>query len=448
MTLYDQLFCYPAMEQIFSDDSCVRSMLRFEAALAVAEGRTGVIPAGAAEKIAERCVAEKFDLSSLARDAERAGNIAIPLVKLLTEAVARQDQDAARFVHWGATSQDVIDTGFLLQLRDGLVLVEKDLAFLTETLVALANVHRTTLVVARTWMLQALPTTFGFIAAGWLDAILRHRRRLTEIRPRVLSLQFGGAVGTLAALRGDGPEVARALAGELQLALPAVPWHGHRDRLAETATFFGLLTGTLGKIARDISLHTQTEVAELFEPGGQGRGGSSTMPHKRNPVRCAVVLAAATSVPGLVSTVVAAMPQEHQRGLGGWHSEWETLPQIVRLSGGALHHLAEMLPHLEVDTKRMRQNLDATHGLIFAEAVSTAVAERVGKMQAHRLVEAACERSLAEGRSLQEVLRDDREFSGYLTPADFDSLFDAQSYLGSAEEFVDRVIAQANEFRR
>jgi 3-carboxy-cis,cis-muconate cycloisomerase len=448
MTLYDELFCYAALQQIFSDESRVKSILRFEAALAVAEGRTGVIPAGAAQKIAESCVAETFDLSSIARDAARAGNIAIPLLKLLTEAVARQDKEAARFVHWGTTSQDAIDTGFLLQLRDGLVLVEKDLAFLTETLMALAILHRTTLVVARTWMQQALPTTFGFIVAGWLDAILRHRRRLIEIRPRVLSLQFGGAVGTLAALRGDGPEVARALAGELQLALPAVPWHAHRDRLAEIATFFGLLTGTLGKIARDISLHSQTEVGELFEPGGQGRGGSSAMPHKRNPVTSAVLLAAATRVPGLVSTILSAMPQEHQRGLGGWHSEWETLSQIVRLSGGALHHLAAMLPHLGVDTKRMRQNLDTTHGLIFTEAVSTAVAERLGKIEAHHLVESACERSFAEGRSLKEVLRDDTELRGHLTLTDLDSLFDAKNYLGSVAEFVDRVIAQANEFRR
>jgi 3-carboxy-cis,cis-muconate cycloisomerase len=445
MMLYDELFCYPALEQIFSDDSCVKSILRFEAALAIAEGRTGVIPAALAQKITECSATEKFDLSSIARDAARAGNIAIPLVKFLTEAVARQDKEAARFVHWGATSQDAIDTGFVLQLRDALALVEKDLAFLTETLVALANLHRTTLVVARTWMQQALPTTFGFIVAGWLDAVLRHRRRLIEIRPRVLTVQFGGAVGTLAALRGDGPEVARALAGELQLALPATPWHGHRDRLAEIATFLGLLTGTLGKIARDISLHTQTEVGELFEPSGQARGGSSTMPHKRNPVTCAVVLAAATRVPGLVSTVLSALPQEHQRGLGGWQSEWETLPEIVRLSGGALHHLAETLPHLKVDTKRMSQNLDATHGLIFAEAVSTAIAERVGKMQAHHLIEAACKKSLAEGRPLKEVLRDDTELRGHLTPADLDSLFDAKNYLGSAEEFVERVIAQANE---
>ncbi len=448
MTLYDELYSYAALEQIFSDESCLKSILRFEAALALAEGHTGVIPQGAAQKIAECCAAGHFDLSAVAHDASQVGNIAIPLVKMLTEAVARQDKDAARFVHRGSTSQDAIDTGFILQLREALVLVEEDLGQLAGTLARLARRHRTTLVVARTWMQQALPTTFGLVAAGWLDAVLRHRQRLVEIRPRILSLQFGGAAGTLAALRRDGPEVARALAGELQLTLPAAPWHAHRDRFAEIATFFGLLTGTLGKIARDISLHTQTEVAELFEPTGQGRGGSSTMPHKRNPVTCAVVLAASTRIPGLVGTILSAMQQEHQRGLGGWHSEWETLPQIVRLSGGALRHLTEMLPHLEVDAEQMQRNLHATNGLIFAEAVSSAIADRLGKMQAHHLVEASCKKSLEERRPLKDVLRDDPELRGHLTPAELDSLFDAKNYLGSAEEFLDRVIAQANELSR
>jgi 3-carboxy-cis,cis-muconate cycloisomerase len=446
MTLFNELFSYSALGQILSDESRVRGILQFESALAKAEARAGVIPEGAAQKIAEHCLAEQFDPSTIAKEAALAGNIAIPLIKMLTEAVARQDKDAARFVHWGATSQDAIDTGFVLQLRDTLALVERDLARLCETLAALASTHRTSVVVARTWMQQALPTTFGFVVAGWLDAILRHRRRLKEIRPRVLSLQFGGAVGTLAALRGDGPEVARVLAGELQLALPTAPWHAHRDGMAEVATFFGLITGTLGKIARDISLHSQTEVLELFEPAGRGRGGSSTMPHKRNPVTCSIVLAASTRVPGLVSTILSAMPQEHQRGLGGWHAEWETLPEILRLSGGALHHLAEMLPHLEVDPQRMLQNLEATNGLIFAEAVSMALAERMGKMSAHLLVEAACTKSVAENRPLKEILHEDPALRGHLTPEDLESLFDARNYLGSAEEFVERIIAQVKEF--
>jgi 3-carboxy-cis,cis-muconate cycloisomerase len=446
MTLYAELFCYNALEQILSDESRVSAMLRFEAALAIAEARTGMIPAGSAQKIVEQCRAENFDLGTIAKEAATAGNIAIPLVKMLTEAVARQDKDAARFVHWGATSQDVIDTAFVLQLRDALQLVEKDLAQLSGALKTLAVTHRDTVVVARTLMQQALPTTFGFIVATWLDAILRQRRRLQEIRPGVLSLQFGGAVGTLAALRGDGPEVARALASELQLTLPSAPWHAQRDRMAEVATFIGVLTGTLGKIARDISLHAQMEIAELSEPTGAGRGGSSTMPHKRNPVTCSVVLAAATRVPGLVSSILSAMPQEQQRGLGGWHAEWETMPEIVRVAGGALHHLTEMIPQLEVNQERMRQNLETTRGLIFAEAVSMALADRMGKMPAHLLVEGACKKSLAENHPLIDVLRQEPGLRGHLTPADLESLFDPRNYLGSAEEFVDRVTAQAHEF--
>ncbi|MGB7846351.1 MAG: 3-carboxy-cis,cis-muconate cycloisomerase [Candidatus Acidiferrum sp.] len=447
MTLYDELFSYSALEQILCDESRVKGMLQFEAALARAEGRTGVIPEGSARKIAEHCRADQFDLVAIAKEAARAGNIAIPLVKMLTEAVGKQDKDAARFVHWGATSQDAIDTGFILQLRDAIALVERDLGRLSDTLAALATQHRTTVIAARTWMQQALPTTFGFVAAGWLDAVLRHRRRLMEIRPRILTLQFGGAVGTLAALAGRGTEVAKALAEELQLTMPPIPWHAHRDRMAEPATFLGLVGGTLGKIARDISLHMQTEVAELFEPAGEGRGGSSTMPHKRNPVSCAAVLAASTRVPGLVGTMLSAMPQEHQRGLGGWHAEWETLAEILRLSGGALHHMAEMLPSLEVDPDRMRQNLEATKGLIFAEAVSMALADRMGKLPAHMLVEAACKKARAENRPLKEVLREEPGLRGHLAPADLESLFDARNYLGSAVEFVEQVVSQAREFQ-
>ena len=448
MALFDELFSYSELQRVLSDESRIQGMLQFEAALARAEAHVGVIPAGSAAKIAEHCRAEQFDLPVIAKEAARAGNPAIPLVRMLTEVVATHDKDAARFVHWGATSQDAIDTGFILQLRDALLLMERDLANLCDYLVALAGQHRNTPIVGRTWMQQALPTTFGFIVAGWLDALLRHRRRLAEIRPRVLTLQFGGAVGTLAALSGHGSEVAKALAEELKLSLPASPWHAHRDRMAEAATFLSLLTGTLGKIARDISLHTQTEIGEFAEPAGEGRGGSSTLPHKRNPVTCSVVLAAATQVPGLVATMLAAMPQEHQRGLGGWQAEWETLPEILRLSGGALHHLAAMMPHLEIDTARMRENLEATKGLIFAEAVSMALADRMGKMPAHMLVEAACKKALAERRHLKEVLREDPGLHGHLTPADLASLFDVRNYLGSAEEFVQCVMDQAAEFPR
>jgi 3-carboxy-cis,cis-muconate cycloisomerase len=446
MSLFDELFSFAELQKILSDESRIQRMLDFEAALANAEAQVGLIPEQAARKIAEHCRVDQFDLSSIARHAAQAGNLAIPLVKSLTEAVAKQDKAAAGFVHRGATSQDVIDTGLILQLRDALTLLDKHLACLTQTLMALADQHRGTPMVARTWMQQALPTTFGFVVAGWLDAILRHRERLAECRPRVLALQFGGAVGTLAAFGERGPEVAKALAEALQLSLPTVPWHSHRDRVAEVATFLGLLSGSLGKIARDIVLHNQTEVAELFEPAAEGRGGSSTMPHKRNPVTCAVVLQAAARVPGLVSTILCALPQEYERGLGSWHAEWETFPEILRLAGGALHHLTKMLPALEVDREQMRLNLDASHGLIFAEAVSMALANRMGKMPAHANVERAAQKARVENRHLKDILREDPSLRGHLSSADLDNLFDAKNYLGSAETFVQQVLARARDF--
>jgi 3-carboxy-cis,cis-muconate cycloisomerase len=444
MRLFDKLFRYEAIDRIFSDEQYIQSLLDFEAALGRAEAKAGVIPTADAQIIAAACRAEQFDIEELASQAALSGNVAIPLVKKLTELVAKQNKDAARFVHWGATSQDSMDTAVVLQLRRALDVVDQDLARLTSTLASLADKHRATPIAARTWMQQALPTTFGFIVAGWLDAILRHRSRLSELRARNLTLQFGGAVGTLAALSGRGPAVAKALAEELHLPLPPIPWHTHRDCIVEIAAALGLCAGTLGKIARDISLHAQTEIAELAEPAGEGRGGSSTMPQKRNPVTCATVLAAAQRVPGLVSTMLSSMVQEHERGLGGWQAEWETLPELVSLSAGALHHLAEMLPGLHVDEKRMLKNLDATHGLIFAEAVTMALGDRLGKMPAHMLVEGACKKARAENRHLKAVLGEEPGIHGYLTLADLEGLFDVRNYLGSAEEFVRRVLAEVS----
>ncbi|HTB93544.1 MAG TPA: 3-carboxy-cis,cis-muconate cycloisomerase [Candidatus Sulfotelmatobacter sp.] len=442
MRLLDKLFRYDAIDRIFSDREYLQSLLDFEAALARAEAKAGVIPVTDAPIIAAACRAEQFDVDELATQATLSGNVAIPLIKALTAHVAIQSKDAARFVHWGATSQDAMDTAAMLQLRRALEIMDQDLARLSATLATLADKYRSTPIAARTWMQQALPTTFGFIAAGWLDAILRHRSRLSDLRSRNLALQFGGAVGTLAALSGRGPAVAKALSEELQLPLPAISWHTHRDRIIEIAAALGLCTGTLGKIARDISLHAQTEIAELGEPSGEGRGGSSTMPQKRNPVTCATVLAAAQRVPGLVSTMLSSMVQEQQRGLGGWQAEWETLPEIVSLSGGALHHLTEMLPGLHVDAKRMLKNLDATQGLIFAEAVTMALGERRGKLLAHTLIELACKRARLENRHLKDVLGAEPELNIHLPPAELERLFDVRNYLGSAEEFVRQVLAE------
>jgi len=443
MNLLDPLFRSPAVEKVFSNRATLQAMLDFEAALARAEARAGFIPASAAPAIEAKCRAELYDMTVLARAAANAGNLAIPLVKQLTLLVAQKEKEAARCVHWGATSQDAIDTGRVLQLRQALTLVSSELDLLAVALGELVHKNRTTLVAARTWMQQALPTTFGLKMAGWLDAIDRHRARLAETQERCLVLQFGGAVGTMAALGARGLDVATNLAKELQLPLPEIPWHSHRDRMAEIATTLGLCCGTLGKIARDISIHTQTEIGEVFEPSANGRGGSSTMPHKRNPVTCAVVLSAAARVPPLVSTMLAAMVQEQERGLGGWQAEWETLPDIVRLTAGALHHLTTTVSELEIDSERMRQNLDVTHGLIFAEAVTMALAEKMPRSDAHELVQIACKRAQSERCELRSVLAQDAVVKTNLSDAELDRLFTPVNYLGVADQFIDRVLASS-----
>ena len=441
MNLLDPLFRSQAVERVFSNRATLQAMLDFEAALARAEARAGFIPQSAAPAIESKCRAELYDMTALARAAASAGNLAIPLIKQLTLLVAKKDKDSARYVHWGATSQDVIDTGRILQLRQTLTLLSAELDHFATLLGVIAYKHRASTVAARTWMQQALPTTFGLKAAGWLDAINRHRARLAETRERCLVLQFGGAVGTLAALGARGLDVASNLSKELQLPFPALPWHSHRDRFAEVAATLGLCAGTLGKIARDISLHTQTEVAELFEPSSDGRGVSSTMPHKRNPVTCAVVLSAASRVPALVATMLSTLVQEQERGLGGWHAEWETLPEIVRLTAGALHHLTATVSALDIDPQRMRENLDVTHGLIFAEAVVMALAEKMPRSDAHELVRLACQRAQAERAELRSILANDAIIKTSLSAAELDRLFTPANYLGVSDQLIDRVLA-------
>ena len=439
--LLDPLFTTDRMRAVFSDRGRLQGMLDFEAALARAEGRVGVIPAAAAAPIAAQCRAEAFDVGEIARGSALAGNTAIPMVKALTALVAKGDEAASRFVHWGATSQDAMDTGLVLQLRDALDLLDADLSRLAGALAGLADRHKRTVLAGRTWLQQATPVTLGLKAAGALSAVERHRARLRELRPRLLVVQFGGASGTLAALGAEGLKVAAALAGELKLGLPDLPWHAQRDRVAEVATALGLLVGTLGKVARDVSLLMQTEVGEAFEPAAAGKGGSSTMPHKRNPVGCAAILAAAIRVPGLVSVMLTAMVQEHERGLGDWHAEWDTLPEICCLAAGALVQLTQVLEGLEVDPARMAENLEATRGLILAEAVTMALGGRIGRLPAHHLVEAACRRAASEKRHLRDVLGEDAEVRKHLSAADLRRLLDPANYTGLAEALVDRALA-------
>lgn len=440
-SLLGSLFGSDGAAEMFGDRGRLQGMLDFEAALAAVQGRLGVIPASAAPAIAAKAHSKLFDLDDLARATRLAGNPAIPMVKRLTALVGADDADAARFVHWGATSQDAMDTGLVLQLRAFVGLLEGELARLAAALIALARSHRATPMVGRTWLQHALPITFGLKVAGWLDAIERHRQRLSELKPRLLVLQLGGAAGTLASLGGRGREVAQALGDELHLGVPDLPWHGARDRVTECAAYLGLITGTLGKMARDWSLMMQTEVGEVLEPGGPGRGGSSTMPHKRNPVAAAAVLAAATRAPPLVATLLAAMVQEHERGLGGWHAEWETLPELAQLAAGALRWTTETVEGLEVNEARMRSNLNATDGLVLAEAVQMALAAKIGRLQAHDLVESACRQAVEEGRHLKDVLASEPEVAAHLPAADLDRLFDPLNYVGEAIGLVDQMLA-------
>ena len=440
--LLDSLFTTEPMRAIFSDARRIQGMLNFEAALARAEARVGMIPPEAAEAIAARCQVERFDLSEIARATAKAGNPAIPLIAALTEQVASENAEAARYVHWGATSQDAMDTGLMLQLRDALDTLDGDLARLARACATLAEATAGTPMAGRTWLQQASPTTFGLKVAGWLSAINRHRQRLRRLRPRVLVVQLGGSVGTLAGFGALGIEVAAALADDMGLALPDIPWHAERDRVAEVATTLGLLAGTLGKMARDTSLLAQTEVGEAFEPDEPGKGRSSTLPQKRNPVGASVALAAATRVPGLVATMLAAMPQEHERGLGGWQAEWETLPEVACLTAGALAQMTQVVESMELDSDRMRANLDLTHGAICAEAVALALALSVGKSEAHRLVREASHRALTQQTPLREALAAMPEVTARLSGDDLDRLCDPASVTGPAERLIQRVLAQ------
>jgi len=441
--LLSGLFGTARVAALFTDAARLQGMLDFEAALARAQASAGVIPAYAVAPIETQCWAGLFDLNALASATALAGNPAIPLVKALIERVAADDARAARYVHWGATSQDLIDSGLMLQLRGALDLLETDLERLSQALAAAARAHRSTPMIARTLLQHALPITFGLKLAGWLDAITRDRERLAQTRRRALALQFGGACGTLAALGDRGIAVSKALARELDLPEATLPWHAQRDRVVEVAATLGLLAGTLGKIGLDVALLMQSDVAEVFEPAAEGKGGSSAMPHKRNPVGSVVAQAAALRVPGLVATMLSAMLQEHERGVGGWHAEWETLPQIVLLTAGALGVTVPMVGALEVDVARMRKNLDTADALIMAEAVALALGEHIGRSQAHHLVEAACRRAIAEGRHLRTVLGEIAEVGQHLHGDALDRLLDPAHYTGCAGDFIDRALAAA-----
>jgi 3-carboxy-cis,cis-muconate cycloisomerase len=430
-----------AMRAICDDAAYLQRMLDFEAALARAEAATGVIPADSAGPIGNACRADAFDVAALAEAATKSGNLAIPLVKALTADVAKSSAEAARYVHWGATSQDAIDTATVLTIRAAIDALLSDIERAISGFAKLAKQHRHTPVVGRTWLQHALPMPFGLKLAEYAAALNRSRSRLRVLRADTLALQFGGASGTLAALGDHGLQVAEQLSHELDLPLPEAPWHTHRDRIAEAASVFAIIAGSCGKIARDVSLMMQTDVAEAFEPSGEGRGGSSTMPHKRNPVAAASALGAATMAPNLAATIFAAQVQDHERSAGPWHAEWPTLPALMLVTSGALAAIVDIAEGLEIDAARMRTNLNATHGLIMAEAVTFALAEKIGKSDAHHLVKTASKKAVAEKRDLQDVLAEDAKVAAHLDRNKLAQLFEPMNYQGVSQALIDRLLA-------
>jgi 3-carboxy-cis,cis-muconate cycloisomerase len=446
--LIDSLATTGPLADLFSDDSVLAAMLQFEAALARVEGRLGVIPRSAAQVISAAARSASLDASSIAADAARSGTPAIPFLRAFTEHVRTQDARAAGFVHRGATSQDLTDTALVLLLQKAQRVFEPDLRRLERGLHRLSQQHRRTVMPGRSWLQAAPPVTFGLKAAGWLGAVRRGRERLTDAFADCLLLQFGGASGTLAALGRDGPRIAQALAAELDLACPEAPWHTQRDRLAGLVCACGVLAGSLGKMARDMTLLSQTEVAEVAEPGGEGRGGSSTMPHKQNPVSSALASAAALRMPGLVAGFLSAMVQEHERAAGGWQAEWPLVAGVIQCTGMAIHSMAEVAEGLSVDAKRMRANITATRGIIFAERAAMLLAKKTGRDAAHALLQQASRKTAAEERSLGDILAEMPEAAEHLTAAQLSDLENPEHYLGAAEEFRRALLAAGRSVKQ
>ena len=425
-----------------SDRALLQALLDAEAALAAASARAGIVPDQAAAAIAAACRADRFDPDDLGRRAEQAGNPVVPLVRDLTGAVERAaGPAAARWVHAGATSQDILDTAASLVAFRALGPVLDDLAGAARAAAALADRHRATVMAGRTLGQQALPTTFGLKAAGWLVALDEAAANLDRVRRTRLAAQLGGAAGTLASLGPAGVEVAGHYARALGLCEPTLPWHTDRVRVAELAGALGAAAGALGKLALDVTLLAQTEVGEVAEPATDGRGGSSTLPHKRNPVRAVLVRAATDRVPGLVATLLAAMAHEQERATGAWHAEWEPRAELLRLVGGAAARTRELLEGLEVDPDRMRANLEATGGLLLTERVAGALAGTLGRAAANDLVGRLAAEAAGSGRPLREVLVADPAVGGQLDEAEVDRLLDLAGYLGAAGQLIDRALA-------
>ena len=434
--LFRDAFGTPAMRDVFSDYALIGRYAEVEIALARAEARCGVIPAEAAEEIARRTDISALDFDLLREETDIVGYPILPLVHQL----AKQCGDAGRYVHWGATTQDIMDTAVILQVRDGLKIIEDDINALRGILADLSRRYRDTPMAGRTHLQQALPVTFGYKTAIWLAMFDRHAERLEQLKPRVLVGEFAGAAGTLASLGSKGLEVQRTLCEELGLGVPVSTWHVARDGLAEVVNFFGLVTGSLGKIALDIMIMASTEFAEVYEPFVKGRGASSTMPQKRNPISSELMLAASKGVRQHAGLMLDAMVQDFERATGPWHAEWMAIPESFLLTASALHQAKFALSGLIVDDRKMAQNLDISRGLIVAEAVMMGLAPQVGRQQAHDIVYDACRMANEKGMTLADALSADPQVSARIDRATIDRLTSPGNYLGLAPEMVDRVL--------
>lgn len=440
--IFAPLFEDPEIARLLTDHAYVRAMVQVEAALARAEGRLGIIPAGAAEEICKKALVDAIDVAALGKGTARSGFPVIALIDELRKAVGRE---AALYVHWGATTQDIMDTACVLQMRAAITVLKKRLVQLSQGLEELCGNYRVTVLAGRTHGQQALPVSFGLKAAAWLAPIMRHRERIDEISSRLLVVQFGGGAGTLAALGNKGLAVMDALAEELELATPLMPWHAQRDNLAEFAGWLSMVTGSLGKVAQDIILLAQTEVGEVAESSEQGRGGSSTMPQKTNPITSELVLAAARANASLLSAVHHAQIQEQERATHGWQLEWLALPQMIVLAGGALKHALYLVRNLQVDESRMRENIARANDLILAEAAVFALARHMPRSKADELVKQACRAAVSERTSLIDMVRSQ---TANLLPdgvIDWQSLAEPANYLGETEKIIDRVIQRARK---
>jgi len=437
-SLFGGLFGTDEIRALYDDRRRLAFMLEVEVALARAQAAVGVIPADAAEAIAKAADPAKLDMVLIRAETEKAGQPVMALAKALTQAAG---PEAGRWVHWGATTQDITDTAQVLQLRAALAPIERDLLALIAALAAQADRHRTTVMAGRSFLQQALPVSFGYKAAIWLAPLLRHVDRLQQLKPRLLQVQFGGAVGTLASLGDKGSAVTERLAADLGLACPIAPWHASRDTIAELGAWLGLVAGSLAKFAGDVTLLAQTEFGELVETTEAGRGGSSTMPQKRNPIISTHILAAAAGVEAQVPLLLAAQHHQLERAVGPWQAEALALPQALALTAGALAQSVRVAEGMRPDAERMRANLAITNGLVMAERIMMALADTLGRGEAHHLVQDACLRAMAENRPLRAILGENAQIAGAL---DLDGLMDPAGYLGEAEAVVDRVVAAAH----